>query len=367
MLRAARERFQDDVELLTDECMHQVLGRVGTLESLSEPVLDGATAGSREKLLDKLLSDDFLSAISESCQIEKPDRQLIAHNLRAAAEPLHVDIPEPVMQIRPRAWALAACLGAILGVLFLPSLLRAMVHSQYGEAGLLLGGPLGALIGVIVIGFLGRHRVLLRLFQATLGGATGAEVTVMFLGATCPWRAVKNYLTGRLPGDGLLSKIRRIILYITGIIVLQCAVPTAFYGQDQLKQNIRSAIHTWLRHHADLLIVLTLHAALVPQEDTEKNKYMLPPQMLRVLEKLAQASGQDAIISTADELVQEFNNAGFDIQTDDDEPLFDETLLESYDVIGLIKPGEPYRILEKPVRQKGQVALKGKITRKRET
>jgi len=370
LLRAAREQFQDEMELLTDECMHQVLGRVGTLESLSEPVLDGAAAGSREKLIDKLLSDDFLSAISETCQVEKPDRQLIAHNLRAAAEPLHVDIPEPVMQIRPRAWALAAGLGAILGVLFTPSMLRALVHAQYGEAGILLGGPLGAIIGVVFIGFLGRHKVLLRLFQAALGGATGAEVTVMFLGATSPWRAVKNYLTGRLPGDGLISKIRRIVLYITGIIVLQCAVPTAFYGQDQLQQNIRSAIHAWLRHHADLLILLVLYAALVPHKETDENEYALPPQMLRVLEKLTQSaknSDRDGVVSTAEELVQEFNNAGFDIQPDDAGRVYEETLLQHYEVIGLIKPGDPYRVLEKPVLQNGTVALKGKITRKRET
>lgn len=371
MLRAARERLENDVELLTDKCIHLVVERVNNQSPLSGPSLDVAAAGCREKLLDQLLSEEFLSAIAETCHTGAPDRQFIAHNLRASATPLHVDIPEPVIQVRTRAWALVACLGAILGVLLMPPALRTLIHPKYGETGILLGGPLGAFIGVVFIGFLGRHKILLRLFQTALGGATAAEVTIMFLGAASPLRTVRNHLAGRFPGSGLIRKIRRLLLYVTGVIVLQCAVPATFYGQDQLMQNIRSALHAWLRHHADLLIILVLNAALAPPEDTDVNTYSLPDQMLRVLEKLAQADSRDDIVSTAEELIQEFNNAGFEIHADDaaanEEPLFDETLLDSYETVALIKPGEPYRILQKPVRQKGQVALKGKITRKRET
>ncbi len=361
-----REQLRDKIEKLADRATGQTLNQVTSdkSKSLGDTLKTTATI-CRTELLDELLSERFIKPVEEAVGTSIIDRKLLNFEVRKLARPLIVEPPEPNLIIQPRAWALSACLGALLGLFMFTPAVRLLLGQEFKQTGLLIGGPLGALLGVLFVGFVGRHMMLLRALQAVLGIGTGVELVSLFFGQANPFIIVWQKLANNFSGGGALNGVKRIVLYLIGIFIVQCVVPVSKVQHTQLEKSVRSAILAWLSHHTDLMILLAIGITTGSQDNTTLLQSSgMPGELIRALEKLTGIEEPGQRASMAKEVIQEFKNAGYEIHVLEEQE-FSETMLEQYDVVGLIEPGDQVRILESSVIRDGLVVLKGKLTRER--
>ena len=158
-----------DLETKINEIRHQTdsLRRQLTAEALSEYTktlragggtlaanVETATLRARVVLKERLFSPDWLRLISGEEVLDEriPGRAALA--FESVTLPIH--IPVPAAADGPRAMTLAtcACIGAVVGMLVLASLTHLGLDMR--NLGLIVGGPLGAFLFVLVYGRLAR-------------------------------------------------------------------------------------------------------------------------------------------------------------------------------------------------------------------
>ena len=208
------------------------------------------------------------------------------------------------------------------------------------------------------------HDRLRKTIQWMLGAAALGIGATEVLGWLNPAGALWRVLRGG--SGGRWARLKAFVLCIAMIILLQLAKPIRRTDRDRLRAAVESAVRAWLAAHLDLVTLLLVFQKGGPAgglRSPERSGWSRP--ILESLRKLSAAATDEERSGLAGEVLQECRNAGLVFEADAAEGVFDESLNATYDVVGLIRPGDAYRELEPPVREGDRVVVKGRITRKR--
>lgn len=368
ILRTARRETAAEVDDVVRRETETVLELFDAeTEQLGQETMDTAASRCRSDMLDHLLDERFVGHVAEATDADSPDLQVLAFDLRHAAAPLKIELPEPLLEIRVSMLMLAAGVGSLFGMAvaaWLCVVLR--LPSDGAETARAIGALFGPAVVVALAYSLTRHDRLRKVLQWGLGIlAVGIGVTEI-LGWINPAGQLWRVLTARWRGRTLWVKIKLLLTCVVLIILLQLAKPLRRTNRPQLRKTVESTIRSWLVAQIDLLTLLIASQGLAPRrEQAEDVAPVTSPALLESLTKLAGARTDSERSDIAIEVIQACENAGLTFATPRDEGAFDESMLDAYDVIGLISPGDPYRELEPPVLQGDRVLVKGKLTRKR--
>ena len=228
-----------------------------------------------------------------------------------------VRIPGPVMAAETKTvtLAVAGAAGAVGGMLGLAPLMRLALDMR--DLGLVLGGPLGALVAVLVVHRLARLRLLTRIL---------------------PWLFIR---------------------------------PKALRGavRSEHEKAVRVSIEQWVDWAVPMLAVLCFHRSGRPQSQTDRDK------ALRKIGKLVYTlhrTPAESLPVVAHELIQEAKNSGFEglegppafLETGREEKetmVWKQDLQSKYETFGHITEGDQV-IVERPaVVLGGEVVQRGLV------
>jgi len=323
-----------DLETKISETRHKTdsLRRELTREALSEYTktlragggtlaanVETAALRARAVLKDRLFSPGWLTVISGEKVIEERFSGRIALAFESVTLP--IQIPVPAAADGPKVFALAswACVGAVLGMMILTPLARLGLDMR--DLGLVVGGPLGAFLFVMVYGRL-------------------AHISFV------------RSLVGRLMGS---SK------------------PGLSYDFKSHERVVRSAIDQWLHSAIAMLVVVCSDRALLSQGDiaTEKVLGRLSSKIYAL-----HHTPEKGLSVVADELILEARNCGFegldgtpsfieDRSETREEISWRDALASQYQTFGHIEEGDAVRVERKPVVLEGKVIELGLVRKVR--
>ncbi len=267
-----------------------------------------------------LLSAETLATIAGDRQLDDQALAGLRLGFDAIAKPLR--IPPPPVRREPRVFslALAALVGAAGGMLVLAPLLRWAYDMR--DLGFVLGGPVGALLAVLVVHRLSRIRFLLRF----LPGLSSEPRSLS-------GRARKDYEP----------------------VVAACA-------------------EQWLDGTVPMLTMLCLHSSLAGEPQTNEDAaFRRIGKLIYALHK----AGRESLPVVADELIQEAKNYGFEgldgpATFSADRGQQQETLVwkgglgGKYKTFGHIVEGDRVTVERPPVVFEGKVVERGLVRKVRD-
>ncbi len=229
----------------------------GVLDPIRKPgASDFEAAGVRAYVVLKqeLLSAESMALISGGTRLDEDAVAAVALGFDGIARPLRIPTPVTAAETKTVTLAFAAAAGAVGGMLGLALLFRLALDMR--DLGLVLGGPLGALITVLVVHRLAR----LRLFTRVL-----------------PWLFVRPK-------------------------ILRGAV------RSEHEKAVRASIEQWVDWAVSMLAVLCFYRSGRPQSQTDRDKALR--RISKLVYTLHRASAESLPV-VAHELIQEAKNSGF--------------------------------------------------------
>ena len=264
----------------------------------------------RRRLLDRLLEPEFMKRFKpDLAEVDMALRNdwlyRVSHTARKLSPPLAPAYPVPRKDAPVMGWMIGGILGALAGTV-IPAMLAVSPATQVS---VIMGtAPLGVAAGILGV----------------------------------RWLTLQSSLLGKLMG-----------IHSSDLMDL-----------SQIRVNARTAVKGWL--HSEIVIIAFL-ATLTPLEHhgADDHTDRLTDGVLAALGKLRTVPDENRL-EVIDELLQEAANAGFLLPVEPvEELIWKESLLNDYEVIGVISPGDPCRVLQQPVKQNERTIIKGRITRKR--
>jgi hypothetical protein len=215
---------------------------------------DAAQARAAAVVKQELLSGASVATISGGAELDAQGLAQLALSFDAIARP--PQIPHPVVRAEPKTMTLAfaGLLGALGGMFALALLMHLAFDMR--DLGLVLGGPLGALLAVLIAHRLSRFGLLTRIL---------------------PWAFAQPKL---LSGS----------------------------ARKEYEKSVRTAIAQWTEWAVAMLAILCYHE---PGSAEPKDKDKAFRRLAKVIYALHQAP-PDTLAVVADELIQEARNSGFE-------------------------------------------------------
>jgi len=360
-----RRAWQDLCNGPIDECVARLIPQVSGLvggpnppaESQLAQVADGLRQGIHDWANSHLVGN-CLTWLRENGEWPRPEKDLeyVRTELAAALQHLpRFDLAPPVSipVIPVSSWVIAAACGAALGM-FLFAPLTLLVMGQR-EVGLFLGGVLGAAALPLVVGLLARAPSV----RAALTYALTVSAAGSLIGGV--WAYWKQRSTGWLRGSlGL----------IVGAVVVFLARPRLEWSaRDAYLEQTRQNLRAFLRHIADLVLAWCwAHLSrqppgLLPAGEVGAKLPLRVANSLQTLRFLFQAPNgtPQELRDAVEEFFQRFEDEGFEWKTVPDGTLFDMTMKDEFDTLGLIPPGQPVRTRRAALRHGDQLIQRGEL------
>lgn len=334
----------------------------------SDSDLDAAQARLRSYLRNELLKPALLSKISGKSSFDNKKLQSLSFSFDTLVQPVTVPKPTRIFELRAINVAIAALLGAFLGLVLLTPLARFLLGMR--DVGIVLGGPIGAFCMVLVIWRISKSKTLRRILIAALGIASIAEI----------WRAVKGdaffsgiwiLLRRKNPRSGVL---KRLVLYIAIIFLLSFSKEKLAFERMSHEEVVKSCIESWLKMAIPMIAAIQYYSTkseLVPE-----NKPEIFNSLAGYIYDLHNAAPKD-LPYVADELIQEAKNIGFEgldgqarflsnAEKHEECLVWIPSLIEKYEPFGNIKEGDEVKVERKPVIVGFKVLKRGLVRRIRE-
>jgi hypothetical protein len=290
------------------------------LRTLGAGDSDAAQAKAASVLKGGLLTAETLGVISGGTEFDDKVLAKLTLGFDVVAVPLQ--IPRPPVTGDPKTFtlALAALAGAFLGALGLSPLLRWAFDAR--DLGVVLGGPLGAFLGVLVVHRLSRLRVLLRLLpQAARDGR-------------------------RLRGQ----------------------------ARKEYENVVRAALEQWLDGAVLALAALCVYESASAQPEASREvAFRHIGKLIYTLHRTM----RESLPVVADELIKEAKNCGFEglegtpafaagADAERDIVVWSKTLQCKYETFGHVDEGDRVTVERPPVVFSGKVVERGLVRKVRD-
>ncbi len=366
----AISEVRDETKALRCELLDRAVGTyahaLGEGSFPSTAVLEAATDRTKSLLKTELMSDAWISACSGGHSPRKEEKTALRLVLGLAVTPLRAPPPQAYDRIQPARVALAALLGAVLGMMLLAPACRLLLDMR--DVGLFVGAPAGAFILVLAIWKTSESKAVRGLLMAGLGAATVLELWQILRP-----RGVFSRVWGRRAGrPSKAGRLGRVAVYLALMLLVAFTRRRPYYGRDQYLQTVRTTIEHWLDGAIGVLVCL-LRAEFADASRTKDRKAALRTLGRRIVE--IHEATSEALPDAAHELIVEAKNVGFGGL--DGEPNFlcagrqkttvwTHELAASYAQFGHIEPGDPVLIEHEPVIFDGEVQEKGLVRKLRD-
>jgi hypothetical protein len=329
---ATAKRRRSAVDIATRE----YFGVVDLLGSPAASDFQAAEARAYAVLKQELLSREFVGLVDEavgrgasaegsgergrSPHVDDDRVAMVALGFDGIAPALRIPGPVMIEQTKGFTLALAGAGGAVAGMLILAPLMRFAFENR--ELGMILGGPLGALVAVLVAHRLARIRFLTRVL---------------------PWVFVRR--------KSLRGAVR-----------------------SEHEKAVRAAIGQWVDWAAPILAVLCLHVSAKPESQTDRDKALR--RMSKLVYALHRASPESLPV-VAHELIQEAKNDGFEGlegqpafltpgMAEQETMVWKPDLQGKYETFGHIVEGDQVTVERPAVILGGQIVQRGLVRKVRE-
>ncbi len=239
---------------IVDRAVSEYFAVLDAVPSRTAGDFEAARARARAALKQDLLSGATLAALADTQELDETAVAEIILAFDAIAHPPALPEPPTLQETKTVALALAAAVGAVAGMLALASVLRITLDMR--DLGLLLGGPLGAWLTVLITQRLARLRLLRRIL---------------------PWIFTR---------------------------------PQALHGaaRREYEQTVRAFLEQYVDGAVPVLAFLCAGRAGGPPVEADVAKAM--QKIGRLIASLHQATGE-ALPVVAHELIQQAKNSGF--------------------------------------------------------
>ena len=305
---------------LVDSATREYFGVLDLVGNPGAGDFQAAEARANTILKQEILSAEAVTLIHGGTRLEESDLALVALGFEAIARPVRIPGPAALRETKTITLALAAAVGAVAGMLTVAPLMRWTLDER--DLGLLLGGPLGAWLAVLIAQRLARFRLLTRIL---------------------PW-------------------------VFTRPKTLRGAV------RNEHEKTVRACVEQWIDWAVPMLAVLCLHRPGAAQAGTDRDK------ALRKIGKLIYAlhrTGPESLPVVAHELIQEAKNSGFegleglpaflDSTREDKQVLtWKPDLQGRYEAFGHIVEGDQVVVEREAVILGGQVVQRGLVRKVRD-
>lgn len=355
-------------QLLLEKATVEYLCDMPVQEYPSDSDLDAAQARLRSYLRTELLKPALLSKISGQSSFDNKSLKSLAFTFDTIVPPIAIPKPTRIFELRAINVAIAALLGAFLGLVLLTPLARFLLDMR--DVGIVLGGPVGAFCMVLVIWRISKSKTLRRILIAALGIASIAEI----------WRAVKGdaffsgvwtLLRRKNPNKGLL---KRLALYIAIIFLLSFSKEKLAFERMSHEEVVKSCIESWLKNAIPMIAAIQYYST--KSEQAPDNKQEIFNSLTGYIYDLHNAAAKDLPYVT-DELIQEAKNIGFEgldgqprflsnAEKQEERLVWIPSLIDKYETFGNIKEGDEVRVERKPVIVGLKVLKRGLVRRIRE-
>ena len=309
---AGTGKFRDDLVRRATDQYFAALDAGGSPDTSQ---FDVARTAAQSLLKKDLLSPASISAVSGGAVTDERAAAAIALTFDSVAKPLR--IPEPAVQTGAGSFglALSAIIGAVLGMVILTPLFR--LAFEMPDLGMVLGGPLGAFLAVLIVQKISRSRLLRRLLRRR-------------------------------------RKVR--------------------YDRQNHEQVVRTYIEQWLDSAVALLALLCICKSQPEEAPADKESaFRRIGGLIYALHRTA----PESLTVAADELIQEARNCGFEglegspaflSAAKDERNVIEWTkdLLTKYEAFGDVAEGDKVRIERKPVIFEGNVLERGLVRKLRD-
>lgn len=294
-----------------------------TLDLIGSPAAGDFTAAEGRAyavLKQELLAAGSIALVNGATPIDDDGVALVALSFDSIARPLRTPGPAGTAQTRPMTLGLAGAAGAVGGMMLGGALMRLAYDMR--DLGLALGGPIGALLAVLLMCGAARVRLLTRVL---------------------PWLFVR---------------------------------PKAMRGasRSEHEKAVRAAVEQWVDWAIPMLAVLCMNRMGLPQPQTDKDK------ALKRLGKLIYSLHQSTPASlpvVAHELIQEAKNSGFEgiegqpafaqVGPQEKEIMIWSTDLQSkYETFGHITDGDRVTVERPAVVFGGRIVQRGLVRKVRD-
>lgn len=294
---------------------------LGTAGPAATADFDAARDRAMGVLKADLFGAEMLAVLAGGRRLD--ERAVAGLTLTFDATAMPLKIPHPPVAREPKVYtlALAALAGAAVGMLALTPLLRWAYDMR--DLGLVVGGPVGALLSVLIVHRLSRVRFLLRL----------------------------------LPG--LSSDTRSL----------------SGHARKDHETVVLACVEQWMDWAVPTLAVLCLHGSLSQEPETKREAaFRRIGKLIYALHRV----GRESLPVVADELIQEARNYGFegldgpaafaeDRSREQDSMIWKGALANKYETFGHIVEGDRVTVERPPVVFEGKVVERGLVRKVRET
>jgi hypothetical protein len=305
---------------IVDQAMREYFATLDLAGSPGASDFEAAQARARTVLKQALLAEPTVAQINGGTKLDEDALALLSLSFSTIARPLRIPGPVAVANPKSLTLALAGAAGAFAGMVALAPLLRLAFDMR--DLGMVLGGPLGALLAVLLVQRLARLRLLARVL---------------------PWLFTR---------------------------------PKALRGAARSghEKTVRASLEQWLDWAVPMLAVFCLRRSAPAPTPTDRDRALR--RLGGLVYALHQAS-PDALPVVAQELIQDAKNSGFeglqgppaflDASHAEREILsWSPDLQNRYETFGDIGAGDPVRIERPAVVFGGKVVQRGVVRKVRD-
>lgn len=364
---ALHETSPERQELL-DKATVEYFCNMPVREYPTDSDLEAAQTKLRSCLRNELLKPELLSKISGQSSFDNKNLQSIAFTFDTIVPPVTIPKPARIFELRAINVALAAFLGAFLGLIALTPFTRFVLGMP--DVGIVFGGPIGAFCMVLIIWKISKSKTFRGILIAVLGIASVAEI----------WRAVKGdaffsgiwgLLRRKHPKKGIL---KRLLLYIAVIFVLSFSKEKLSFERSSHELIVESCIESWLKMAISLIAAIQYCAANSEQVPNDNQETF--STLAGYIYALHNAAQKD-LPYVADELIKEAKNIGFEGlegqpqflsngEIQEENLVWNPSLIEKYETFGNIEEGDEVKVERKPVIVGLKILKRGLVRRIRE-
>lgn len=311
-------------------------------------------------------ADDLLPRLVDELVESRPDSSDSNRYSRISAEvrsdvrkwmpEVDLALPAPTLEISTWAWALVAFVGAVLGVMLVPRLMRLTWGDI--EVGKLLGGPVGAAALVMLIAWLRSHPKLRSAIEKALAaGAVAAAVMSLWTG-----------LRGRRR-RGALGWLKTAGLFAVAGLLLLVSKPRPRLNDEEAQQALSRQLGTLFRWYANITVLL-LHARLLGEEKKPESigvdrLFAGLSGGLQSLLLAARSGDAPGALDGARQVLSELEAQDIKASLVDKGTLFDDSVARQFETFGIVEAGDPVEMLRPAWIAGEQVLLKGQVRRLR--
>jgi hypothetical protein len=336
----------------------------GELESAARVVMHEAAPEAAERF-----AAAAVEHVEQSRQLERPaEHDAVCREVSAAfrltAQRPALVFPPPFLRTPAVMWAVPAAVGAVLGVFIFPPLAWLLWGDR--QIGLVLGGPIGAALLVLLAALVAERPRVRVAVQVGLGALAVSEVA----GWLTSWGRIWAWLG--LGSQTLWHRVRRILLWVAAIFALQLTRARAVLKREDAKTVAAAQVELLLRAHLDHLLALAwMHPDLAPVFRGELTAAGIVPDtgVLEALSKMRrfvehEEAAADLLIA-AREAVEALELSGLEMREYPDGQPFEPQMKDYFDLLYPLEEGAPVRTLKPAILLHGRAVVRGHLDRSR--